>query len=145
MMFVALMSKLVAQDQAVANIINIGVTNMAANTTNSTVGLPYSLYRGQEPVRLWVTANGTAATTNGSLIVRFSTASGDSSTTNAFDTASYSLIYLTLPTLGTSTNTISDWFQLTGARYIRISSVENNFAGAVSNVTVRIGYNDSNR
>lgn len=130
-----------AQDSATFMSLTPAVTAIAANTTNATAGTVAQLARGQDVVRLFVTGSGVAATTNGALKVRLSVASGSGdSTTNAFTLASESDIYVTLSTVGTSTNTASDWFNLRGCRFVRVGQIENTFAGPVSNIAVRLGY-----
>jgi hypothetical protein len=138
---------ILAQSSALPLVITPAVTSVTANNTNTTAGTVTSIPNTSLPVRIWVSANGVQATTNGTLIVKFSTASGTYSSTNQFDTASESAVKVTLTTLGSATNsassalyTGSDWFQLAGVRYIRVGQIENNFAGVVSNVTIRLGY-----
>jgi hypothetical protein len=121
------------------------VSTLAANSTNTTAGTIVVLPTSPTPVRIWLTASGIAATTNGvtavsNLVVRLSTASGSVIATNTFDTASLSNLRLTIPTLGASTNTVSDYFELRGARYVRVGQIENNFQGAVSNLALIIAY-----
>lgn len=127
---------------------NLGtsVTNMAASTTNSaTTGTILTIPTSPVPVRIWAYAEGNAATTNGvsavsNLIVRVSTASGTLTSTNRFDTGAYSPIKLTLTPLVTASNTFSDWFEVRGARYIRVGSIENNYLGSVSNLQIIVGF-----
>lgn len=129
----------------VAQNMGTAVTNVAASTTNSANGTIIALPTSPSAVRIWLTAGGNAGTTNGSssvsnLVVKISTASGTLLSTNAFDTANNSNIKLTLPVNGAVTNTVSDWFLLTGARYIRVGQIENNTLGSVSNIQVIVGY-----
>jgi hypothetical protein len=132
-----------AQVQPQSFTLTPAVTGLAANNTNSSAGTAKMLYVGESPVRIYLTATGAAATTNGSLIVKFSTASGlNYSTTNSYDTASESNIKLTMSTLGNNTVTVSDWFVLSGAKYLRVGQIENNFAGAVTNLVINVGYAD---
>jgi hypothetical protein len=117
------------------------VTTLAGASTNSAAGTAVMLYDGKANVRIYLTANGIASTTNGSLIVKFSTASGTGyNTTNNYDTASLSNIKLTMSTLAGATNTISDQFDLSGVKYIRVGQIENTFTGPVSNIVIRVGY-----
>jgi len=111
-----------------------GVTGIAANITNTTNGTQQEFLFAQRPCRIWISANGTAATTNGTCVFFFQTAPD----TNTWDTANLSAVKLTISSLGSSTNTISDWFELAGTRYIRASRIENTFNGPVSNITVKI-------
>lgn len=120
--------------------ISTAVTNIVANSTNTGNGSTFLIYSPKVNVRLFLTANGVAATTNGSLVVKFSTGDGDEGTTNQFDTAQNSNIKLTMSSLGGSTNVVSDWFVLSGVRYIRVGQIENTFNGACSNIVVRISY-----
>jgi len=116
------------------------VTSLAANSTNSTAGTVKKLADGENNVRIYLTATGGAATTNGTLVVKFITASGSGDTTNTFDTASLSEIKLTMSSLGANTYTISDRFVLSGAKYIKVGQIENTFAGAASNFVITVGY-----
>lgn len=129
----------------------VSMKDTAAGTTNATAGNPFFFYAGQSPVRIWASFTGTPATTNGSFTVKFSTASGlhsppGASITNEFDTAASSAIKLVATTMNGATvgagttNTISDWFQVGGAGWIRLGQVENTFLGPVSNLTITIGY-----
>ena len=127
--------------------INMGtsITNITASSTNSTGGTIIAIPTSPVPVRIWAYAEGNAGTTNGvsavsNLIIRISTASGALTSTNRFDTGKYSPIKLTLTPLATSSNTFSDWFEVRGARYIRVGSIENNYVGTVSNLQVIIGF-----
>jgi hypothetical protein len=129
-----------ADQETVYRNLGTGVTNIAANTTNTTAGSIFQFNYGQSPIRLYVKASGFAATTNGSLVIRFSTASGDQSTTNDFDTALLSNIKITITSLQSTTNVVSDWFEPRGARFLRVGAIENNFNGSVSNISVIIGY-----
>ena len=104
-----------------------GVTGIAANITNTTNGTQQEFLFAQRPCRIWTTTNGTC-------VFFFQTAPD----TNTWDTASLSAVKLTISSLGSSTNTISDWFELAGTRYIRASRIENTFNGPVSNITVKI-------
>jgi hypothetical protein len=127
--------------------INLGttVTNIAASTTNTTAGNIIVLPPNLSAARVYVKAEGNAATTNAgastvsNLVVHLSTASG-SGTTNVFDTGILSNAKITVPALGSSTNVMSDWFQLSGVRYIRVGAIENNNIGSVSNLQVIISY-----
>lgn len=121
------------------------LTNVAAFTTNSTAAPAYYLYDAQSPVRIYLTGTGNAGTTNGVasgvFTVYFSTASGNGGQTNAFDTANLSNIKLSITNAwGANTITVSDWFVVEGARYLRVGRIENSFAGSVSNVGVGVGY-----
>lgn len=121
------------------------VTTVAASATNTTAGTIKILNGGETPVRIWVSASGIGASTNGvsavsNLVVKLSVASGSSGVTNAFDTAAFSNVKVTLPVTGVTTNVQSDWFVLSGCRYIRIGQIENNTLGVVSNISVTIGY-----
>lgn len=123
-------------------------TTILAQTTNSTAGTIQFLYDAQSPIRIYVSATGSAATTNGALIVKLSTASGNGGQTNAFDTASLSNIKLVMSN-GITSATIpivqSDWFVSTGVRYIRVGQIENTYLGNVSNLTITVGYNFGTR
>lgn len=110
------------------------VTTVAASSTNSTAGTSQELLFAQRPCRIWVTASGVAATTNGSLVVKFSTAAS----TNQWDTANLSEVKVTMSSLGATTNTYSTWFETAGIRYIRVGQIENTFVGVVSNIAIRI-------
>lgn len=121
--------------------VNLGttVTNIAASTTNSTAGAIIPIY--SSPIRLYLTGTGNAATTNGALTVYFSTASGHSYLTNNFDTARLSNIKLTISnSINGATVTVSDWFVVSGASYIRPGIIENTFLGSVSNIAINVGY-----
>lgn len=138
-------SSLSAQTTPEAFNLTPAVTTLVLTSTNTAAGTTLKLHEGKRNVRMYLTANGIAATTNGSLIVKFSTASGSGTTTNSFDTASLSNIKLTMSTLAGATNTVSDVFDLTGARYIRVGQIENTFQGIVSNITISVGYPTDNR
>lgn len=121
------------------------VTNLAASSTNTGSGAIISLNQSPSPVRIYLKAMGYAATTNGvsavsNLVVKLSTASGSSYVTNDFDTANLSNIKLTMTSINSQTNLVSDWFVLGGAKYLRVGQIENNFLGSVSNLQVIIGY-----
>jgi len=123
------------------------VTNIAATTTNSTAAPAKFLYMGETPVRIYLTATGNAGTTNGaaagSFTVKLSTASGSgTSVTNAFDTAHLSNIKLSISNshLTSTTVTVSDWFVLSGAKYLRVGQIENTSPGSVSNIQIKVGY-----
>jgi len=140
---------LFAGDSAVFQSIPTAVTNLATASTNSVGSDIISLYDGQTPVRIWLSATGLGGTTNGALTVKFSTASGRDGVTNNLDTAASSVIKVTMATMNgatkglTTTNTVSDWFVLKGARYIQAGQIENTFGAAVSNISVQIGYTRS--
>lgn len=117
--------------------IGTAVTNIAGSTTNSAAGPQFELYHAENPIRIFLTAQGVAGTTNGTggLTVKFSS-SFDS---NTWDTATLSAIKVNMSALGGATNTVSDWFATGGAHYIRVGQIENGFVGAVSNISVTIG------
>lgn len=149
-----LATSLFAGDAPQFNNINVPATmaNGQTFTTNATAGNPYMFYNGQTPVRIWASATGVNATTNGALAIKFSVASGtpgglaSGATTNEFDNAAVSNIKLTMSSMYSATNglsttnTVSDWFVIGGACWIRLGQVENTFAGPYSNLTIRIGY-----
>lgn len=115
-------------------------STVLATSTNSTEGTGVEFYTGPSSATIYVSATGTAATTNGFLRIFFSTASGVSGITNAYDTPVYSNIKLSFTNdIGASTVTLSDWFNVSGRRYIKIGRVENTFKGNFSNFTVRVG------
>lgn len=117
------------------------VTNIAAQSTNTTAGPIKFFYAGESPLRIWLSANGNTANSANGLTVKLSTASGNDTTTNNFDSASLSYIRLSLTNaLGATSTTVSDRFILSGARYIRVGQIENAYAGAVSNITINVGY-----
>jgi hypothetical protein len=138
-----------AADFSVTQNMDINSNAIAATTTNAVAGAPFQLFDGQDIVRLYVTANADVNTTNGTLVVKFATASGNGVdqhvVTNEFDSAAKSLIKLTLTPTGAGTLTKSDWFVLRGARFIEVGQMENNSAGTFSNIIVRCGYNRSQR
>lgn len=137
-LLVCLGGSLQAQE-TIWNNITPAVTTLTGASTNTANGNISIINNPKDTIRIYVTANGIASTTNGTLIVKFSTASGDIGNTNEFDTASASNIKITMSTLGTSTNTVSDWFQVRGVRYIRAGQIENTFVGPVSNLVIRVG------
>lgn len=112
------------------------VTNLTASVTNSTAGTAFTLDQAQRPARLYFTAYGTAATTNGSAIVKLST-SFDGTT---YDTAAASSVKVTMSTIGVSTNTVSDWFELSGVKSVRVGQIENTHLGPISNLQVHISW-----
>lgn len=123
------------------------LTNIAATTTNSTAAPAKFLKQGESPVRIYLTATGNAGTTNGAtagvFTVKFSTASGQGiGVTNNFDTAHLSNIKLSISNqhLTSSTVTVSDWFVLDGAKYLRVGQIENTSPGSISNIAIRVGY-----
>ena len=133
-----------AQEETIFRNLGTGVTNIVASTTNQTAGEIFHNYKENVPFRIWVKAEGNAATTNGvstasNLVVRIVTASGSQFVTNSFDTPMLTNIKLTVPSLGASTNVVSDYFELRGARYFRIGAIENNYLGSVSNLQIIVG------
>lgn len=115
------------------------VTAVAATTTNATAGTVFFIDNPVSRARLYVQFSGTAATTNGSFIVKFSTATGNATSTNAFDTASTSNIKVTESVGGSGTAiSASDWFALDGVRYLRVGQMENTFLGPVSNIVISL-------
>jgi hypothetical protein len=123
------------------------VTNIAGTTTNSTAAPGKFLFMGETPVRIYLSATGNAGTTNGAaagvFTVKFSTASGSGTgVTNAFDTAKLSNIKLSISNseLTSATITVSDWFVLSGAKYLRVGQIENSSPGTISNISVTVGY-----
>lgn len=121
------------------------VSNIAASATSSNAGPIIVLQGSPAPIRVWLTASGVAATTNGltassNLVVRLSTASGGPNTTNAFDNPFLVNTKISLTAIGSLTNTQSDYFELRGARYLRVGAIENNYLGAVSNIQVIVGF-----
>lgn len=141
----ALCSVVHGQQLVVFKNFQLPVTNIAATTTNSSLGPIVVLDQSKAAARIYLTASGTAATTNGSLIVKFSTAGGTQNITNEFDTGSLSGVKLTMTGttgIALTTNTVSDWFNLTGVRYIRVGQIENGFLGTISNMQMRICYPD---
>lgn len=140
--FILLTCMVVIADRInVIDVMTPAVTSLAATSTNSTAGTIYNMIQGPgappDTIRLYAQSSGTAATTNGNLIVKFSL-STDGVT---FDDAPTSLVKLTLPATGTSTNQISDWFQISGARYIRVGQIENTSAGTSTPIAIRISFN----
>lgn len=137
-----------AQSSALTIPIPTAVTNLVLTSTNTSAGTVVMIPNTSRPCRIWVSANGVQGTTNGTLIVKFSTAGGTYRTTNNFDNAPESLIKVTLSTLGAATNsaaptvvyTGSDVFDLSGVRYIRAGQIENTFQGVTSNISIRLGY-----
>jgi hypothetical protein len=137
-----------AQSSAQFIPISTAVTNLALTSTNTGAGTAIMIPNASNPVRIWVSANGVQGTTNGTLIVKFSTASGTYNSTNNYDNAAESLVKVTLTTLANATNsaapttfyTASDVFDLSGVKYIRAGQIENTFQGVVSNITIRLGY-----
>lgn len=111
------------------------VTVMSANSTNTTAGTTFEIAVPVDQAHLWVRATGVAATTNGTFVVKFQTAAD----TNYWNDAVTSNMKLTLSTVGTTTNFMSDWFVFSGVKYIRVGRIENTMAGAVSNIAVRLG------
>lgn len=133
-------SLLTADDRSTFFVLTPNSTTVTASSTNSTEGTGVEFYTGAGSATIYVTAEGTAATTNGFLRVFFSTASGVSGTTNNYDTPLYSNIKVSFTNdIGANTVTLSDWFNVSGRRYIKIGRVENTFKGNVSNLTVRVG------
>lgn len=112
---------------------------VAATATNSTPGTVLGLIMSQRPVRIWVSASGTPATTNGIFIVKFQTSTSTNSPA-VWDTAATSYIKLSMTNMLSSvaTNVVSDWFEFSGVKYVRIGQMENTHKGPVSNITVWI-------
>lgn len=119
------------------------VTEIAASSTNSTAGTIKKLSQGETPIRFYLSCNGNASAA-GAFKVKLSTASGSgNSITNNFDTPSESNVYLVITNaLTATTTTVSDWFVLSGAKYVRIGQIENTKTGPVSNIVVNIGYSN---
>lgn len=140
-LFTWLASMSIEAGSVVSMAMQTSVTNIAASTTNSTAGPVFYVYNPLSKVRIYLTADGIAATTNGLLTVKFSTASGTESSTNAFDNASVSNIKLTATNIAANTSyTVSDWFELSGVRYLRVGQIENTQLGIVSNIAIRLSY-----
>ena len=116
------------------------VTTVSANSTNTTAGTTLLIANPIEKGRLYVSASGIAATTNGLLTIYFSTASGNVGTTNTFDDASTSLIKLSMTNIGANTMGVSDWFELSGVKYIRVGRIENTQFGVVSNISINLSH-----
>ena len=125
-----------AGDLAVFERLTTTVTNLAASSTSTNAATQKELFQNPKTFRLYLKAEGVGASTNGSLTAYVST-SFDS---NNWDTASLSFIKVTMSSLGSATNQVSDWFTTDNIRYIRVGRIENTFVGPVSNVTVHIAY-----
>ncbi len=119
-------------------------TGVLTAATNTTAGTAYYIDPPQTAVRLYLTATGAAGTTNGSLIVKFSTATGGpaESVTNSFDQAEQSLVKLTITGSASTTNsiTVSDWFVVSGVKYLRPGQIENTSNGTWTNIAIRVSY-----
>lgn len=131
---------LASPDQNRQEQMTLGITSLAASSTNITTAISSNVtfQTGPSACRIYLTANGTAATTNGFFKVTFAT-SPDGTT---FDTATLTnaTITLSFTSLGTSTNTVSDWFNVSGVRAIRAARYENTFLGPVTNMVIKVGY-----
>lgn len=140
-----LLSAAHAIEEPVAIFLGTSATNLAGNSTNSTGGQIIAIPTSPTPIRIWAYAEGNAGTTNGissvsNLVVKLSTASGTFNSTNKFDTAAYSNVKIELTPLVGASNTFSSWFELRGARYLRVGQIENNYVGAVSNLQIIVGF-----
>ncbi len=139
-----------AADEAGYQVVNC--TNyVAAGSTNSTASSVYELYDGQQIVRIRMSAQAVGSdATSGKLTMRFVTACGagapGSSYTNSYDTAATSIIQLTMTNISSSAaTTASDWFVVSGARFIKEGVIENSFGQAVTNISAWIESNRSQR
>lgn len=127
--------------------LQLSATNIAATTTNSTAAPAQFLRDGVSKVHIYLTATGNAGTTNGAaagaFVVKLSTASGSgTSITNAYDTARLSNVRLMISNseLTSATVTVSDWFELSGIKYLRVGQIENTSPGSLSNINLKVGY-----
>lgn len=137
-LILCLAGSLKAQETIVYNL-TPNATGIATGITNTTDGAITIISNPKDTCRIYVTGTTTQSTTNGNFVVRFRTASGSSSITNEFDTTVFTQIKLTFPTtLVNGTNTMSDWFQIRGVRYIKIGRMENTTEALITNITVRV-------
>ncbi len=133
---VLLVSVALAESRNILAILTPSSTAIAANTTNTTAGTVLVLDAGTRHARIYMTASGTASTTNGVYVARLAT-SPDS---NNWEQASLSSIILTNSVLQSTTNTVSSLIDLTGAKYLRIAWEANTCNGPVSNKYFQIVY-----
>lgn len=118
------------------------VAGIAASSSVDIGGAPILMWRSTGYVRISVSATGTAATTNGTLKIPIISAMGDYqlSTTNDFDSAAQTDIVIELQGEGAQRVTKSDFFDVTGIRYLKTTNAINTAVGPWSNVVVRIGF-----
>lgn len=132
---------------AVTNALNsttvytLDASQIAASTTNATAEDATTLVANARSARVWLTLGGDASTTNAGTAttgyrVWLYTSPDNTTWDTDKDYANIKLAYTN--SLGAATNTISDWFVLDGAKYIRIGRVENTFLGGVSNISVKV-------
>ncbi len=111
-------------------------TSFATATTNSNAGTTVELTDTPDAMRFYVQATGVAGTTGGTFKVFLETGS----TTNTMDTGSLSPIYLSIGNIGNTTVYVSDWFNVTGVKYIRVGEVQNTHGDTVSGLACKITY-----
>lgn len=116
------------------------VTTLATVSTNGTLGTVKELIKGENPLYISVSCNGNASSA-GAITLRFSIATGSSGVTNGFCDASAAPISVVVSNALTSaTTTACGQFNVGGARYIAVSSIENTKNGSVSNIVINVGY-----
>lgn len=136
-----------AQAPSVTDIftINMAVTNMAANTTNSTAGVKIPLPSNGEARSLMIMgrAEGIAATTNGitgvsNIVLRLSISQDGTN----FSYGATSPYFVTIPAPGYTTNySPGVVLSLPGILAIKATVQENNTFGMVSNLNLMGSYN----
>ena len=121
----------------------VASTNLAANSTNATLGSPIVFTVDQAPVSatLFIRGSGNGATTNGGLSVYLQRSRTG---TNEWENpllAPLTAAKVQVDSLGTSSNAASavdltEWFRIPGVKGIRIGPVINGFTEPVSNFWV---------
>lgn len=129
--------------------LNTAVTNMAASSTNTVNGVYFAIPNVVKGATVWLSA--TTYTNTGNVTVYFTSSPNGT----LYDTALNSPIKLTLQMTNSSaangpvTNTINDWFQLSGLTRLRVSRVENNTPTSLTNVNFTLSFpldsNNQNR
>jgi hypothetical protein len=138
--FLFLMLRVSVEAQSPINqtlLIPQATNSVTTGVLNTGKGAIRSLPDGITGARIDAYAAGTAASTNGSIVFYLETAV---STTGPYTIYSDSNIKLSATGTGAATNSCSDYFNLTGVRYIRMGAISNSTAGTFTNPVLTITY-----
>lgn len=120
--------------------INVGITNMAASSTNTTLGVPWVLGNVFKGATIYVSF--LSYTNVGQVNVYFSPSADGVWWTNPRNSA----IKITVPLTNSgsaflsSTNVNDDWFQMAGVARLRTAIVENQSPSSLTNLNITIAY-----
>jgi hypothetical protein len=119
----------------VPSTVPVGTTDLPLTSTN-TFDTSYAFEGGgRSGVRIAMSFTSTAANTNGTVTVIFSTSVDGVN----YDTAAQSGMQLSASVNGTNQVVKSDWFQMTGVRDLYVSRIVDSSGAAVTNLLVKIG------